>query len=520
MEDLCGCLEDLVSFVLRRSLCGETTRTYGKWFVEVITLIRDQPRRDLQAYWLSRRWPDDAAVLARLPSFELYRRESTKTRVILEALEKSFGHRERVDLSTLTIEHVMPQTITNNKNGKAWKEMLGEGWEKTHETLLHTLGNLTLTGYNTELSNSPFETKQVELANSHLDLNAYFAGLPKWDAAAISQRAADLAARVVTLWPRPATETAYAASAEAMPEPEGLTNAAKARLDYWRHLDSRLEDRGVPPELIIPVADSWLPISTGTTGEVDFVLSFNQQRGQIHASLMLTGKIAERIAQGLVNDKATIHQELGYQLSWELNNNGGEIYITDEGIPIRDQNDWPVQHDWFGDRLEDFQRVLQPRVIALEKEALNDPELRQAHEQRGLQEKYWRACSAVLAGSPLAFRDYDLPKGQTVCRFNPLDDGVKFGVQYYPSVRSLYLYFGVPNGAGRNQRRLFKELLETHIPELETLLGEKLHLDDPYLSAVLPADMKTMEDWPRQHQWIRETAEKFLTIFKPRIGIE
>ncbi len=77
-EDLCGCLEDLVSFVLRRSLCGETTRTYGKWFVEVITLVRNQPRRDLQAYWLSRRWPDDAAVLARLPSFELYRRERPK----------------------------------------------------------------------------------------------------------------------------------------------------------------------------------------------------------------------------------------------------------------------------------------------------------------------------------------------------------------------------------------------------------------------------------------------------------
>jgi len=81
------------------------------------------------------------------------------------------------------------------------------------------------------------------LANSHLDLNTYFAGLPKWDTAAIAQRAAELAARVVTLWPRPVSETAYAASAEAMPEPEGLTNAAKARLEYWRHLDTRLEDR-------------------------------------------------------------------------------------------------------------------------------------------------------------------------------------------------------------------------------------------------------------------------------------
>ena len=52
--------------------------------------------------------------------------------------------------------------------------MLGEEWEKIHDTLLHTLGNLTLTGYNTELSNSAFDIKQVELDRSHLDLNNYF----------------------------------------------------------------------------------------------------------------------------------------------------------------------------------------------------------------------------------------------------------------------------------------------------------------------------------------------------------
>jgi hypothetical protein len=85
---------------------------------------------------------------------------------------------------------------------------------------------------------------------------------------------------------------------------------------------------------------------------------------------------------------------------------------------------------------------------------------------------------------------------------------------------SFYVYLGVPNAAGRNQRRLFKELIETHIPELETLTGEKLHLDDSYLSAVLSADIKAIDDWQRQHQWIRETAEKFVAVFKPRLGIE
>ena len=127
----------------------------------------------------------------------------------MKALEESFGHRERVDLSTLTIEHILPQAITNNKNGKAWKEMFGEEWEQTHDSLLHTLGNLTLTGYNTELSNSPFETKQIELAKSHLDLNAYFTSLTRWNADAIRRRSVALTERALALWPRPASGIAY-----------------------------------------------------------------------------------------------------------------------------------------------------------------------------------------------------------------------------------------------------------------------------------------------------------------------
>jgi len=519
-DDLCGCLSDLVSFVLRRSICSESTRAYGKWFVEAITMIRSNPRADLQAYWLARRWPDDAAVRERLPGFELYRRESTKARVILEGLEESFGHRERVNLSTLTIEHVMPQTINNNKNGKAWKEMLGEEWDQIHDVLLHTLGNLTLTGYNTELSNSPFETKQVELAKSHLDLNTYFTSLPKWDADAMRKRSVALTERVITLWPRPASSVGYAASAEAMPEPEGLSKAAKARLEYWRHLDTRLEERGFATEWIKPCPDSSLPLSVGETGEAEFVLSFNQARGQIHVSLTLSGSVGEKIAQDLEKDKTAIHQELGYQLTWELNNNGGEIYITDEGIRIRDQNDWLVQHDWFGDRLEDFQRVLQPRVIALEQAALDIPEIRQKLEQHNLLTSFWQASSSALSGSCLALRPNDQIKGKTYCRFAPVDDGVRFGVGCNPSREELTVYWSVVASAPRNQRQLFKELLETQIPELEAAIGQKLHIKRNYLWVETSANIKSQADWPQQQQWIKEAGEKFLTVLKSRLAIE
>jgi hypothetical protein len=517
--DLCGCFSDLVGFVLRRSVCGETSRPYNKWFSEAITMLRSNPRADLQAYWLARRWPDDAAVLARLPSFELYRRESTKARVILEVVEESFGHRERVDFSNLTIEHVMPQTIKNDKNGKAWKEMLGADWEQTYNSLLETLGNLTLTAYNSELSNSPFEAKKIGYANSHLDLNAYFAVLSKWDAEAIIKRSATLAARVVALWPRPASSTAYAASAEAMPEPEGLTTAAKRRLEYWRHLDSRLEERGFATDWIVPAPDSSLSLPLGETRESEFVLSFNQQLGRIHVSLILSGKVGESVAAGLVRETPAIHQELGYELIWELNNHGGEIYVTDEGIPIRDQNDWLVQHDWFGDRLEDFQRVLQPRVITLEKEALADPTIRQSIERRDQFAAYWQACAESLDGSQLAYRGKDLDKGRWFCRFQLLDSGIHFGTEYNAKDKIVGIYFGVDSSAERKFRMAYKALVEHETSNLEAQLGEKLHWVEPYLCAYTKADIGDKADWPRQHQWVRATAEQFVAVFKPRLGI-
>jgi hypothetical protein len=329
-----------------------------------------------------------------------------------------------------------------------------------------------------------------------------------------------LAELLVKIWARPTTDVVYSASAEAMPEPEGLTNAAKQRLEYWRQLDVRLEDRGVPSDFIVPVPDSSLTVGIGDSGAAEFELGFNLQRGRIFLSLNLSDEIGAYIASHLTPSKAAIEQELGYSLDWEIRNKGGEISISDEGIQIRDENDWPVQHDWFGDRLEDFQRVLQPRVIELEKEALNVPELRQAYEQRGLLVRYWRACSGMLAGSQLSFRENAPDAGRTVCRFKPLDDGVSLGAQYYPSTSKLCVYFAVWSSAGRNQRRLYKELVESHIPELENEIGQKLHWEDPYFWVSIEAEIANETDWPRQHQWVKATAEKFVATFKTRLSIE
>ncbi|NLX22080.1 MAG: hypothetical protein GXY55_10505 [Phycisphaerae bacterium] len=92
-EDLSTCLCDLVSFVLRRTVCGESTRAYSRWFIEAIGAAGDTPVERLRRYWLERGWPDDAAFTRALGDFHIYKREPRKARmpVLLEAA----AHRDR-----------------------------------------------------------------------------------------------------------------------------------------------------------------------------------------------------------------------------------------------------------------------------------------------------------------------------------------------------------------------------------------------------------------------------------------
>ncbi len=111
-----------------------------------------------------------------------------KAQLILESIEHSFGHKEAVSCDNLSIEHIMPQKLNQD-----WKKSLGEDWETAHELLLHTLGNLTLTAYNGELSNDSFSKKKEVLIKSHLELNKYFQKKTTWQKEDIEERSQYLA---------------------------------------------------------------------------------------------------------------------------------------------------------------------------------------------------------------------------------------------------------------------------------------------------------------------------------------
>ncbi|MFM5998433.1 MAG: HNH endonuclease family protein [Dolichospermum sp.] len=202
--DFINVLQILENFIIRRFVCNVQTRGLNRIFSVLYSQVSkasnlahadfvERLKLDLQ----NRDYPKDTEFQKSLLYVTLYGvGRSKKGKLILESIEESFNHKEQVILDNLDIEHIMPQTIT-----KWWQEHLGEHWGIIHDLLLHSLGNLTLTGYNSESSNGDFNQKRSILINSHLEINKYFQNQESWKREDIEKRSLDLAERVLRIWP-------------------------------------------------------------------------------------------------------------------------------------------------------------------------------------------------------------------------------------------------------------------------------------------------------------------------------
>ncbi|WP_285571488.1 DUF262 domain-containing protein [Streptomyces sp. RTGN2] len=199
------------SFLVRRMMCRVPTNNLNRIFQAVPgQLPLDMPVADGLHQLLSaenRFWPDDDELREKVRTAPFYKfGRGHQRKLVLQRLEESYEHPEPVDFAAaqLTIEHVMPQSP-----GDEWLRMLsedvvaGESAEDLHSRLQHTLGNLTLTAVNAELSNHPFERKQDLLQGSHLEMNRRIAATERWGADEIRARADELADRAIALWPAP-----------------------------------------------------------------------------------------------------------------------------------------------------------------------------------------------------------------------------------------------------------------------------------------------------------------------------
>lgn len=193
-------LDVLESFLIRRSICNMPTNQLRRMMPPVFdaaggacpTFI-DGLRVELGG----RRCPDDAAFADALATEPLYAsaEKNARLRLILERLESSFRHKEPAAFAAATIEHVLPQTLTDE-----WRSDLGDSDGDQTQALLHTLGNLTLTGYNPELSNLPFCKKKAVLAGSHFELNREISAMTHWTLDAVRKRGQSLAQRALNIW--------------------------------------------------------------------------------------------------------------------------------------------------------------------------------------------------------------------------------------------------------------------------------------------------------------------------------
>ncbi|MDQ4215490.1 DUF262 domain-containing HNH endonuclease family protein [Microbacterium capsulatum] len=202
-------LDALEGYLVRRFLVGATASGLGDILNDAAHRIVDEP--DPAVFLLRflstgrRRFASDEQVRTAIATRNFYWvGRAAQRRTILEWILELHGRKESAIFDGTTIEHVLPQTLTD-----VWREEFGaslepgEDLDLVYEGLVHTLGNLTLTGYNSELSNRPFAEKRLELSNSSIPDNQEIARKATWGAAQIRERADHLANRVIDRWRGP-----------------------------------------------------------------------------------------------------------------------------------------------------------------------------------------------------------------------------------------------------------------------------------------------------------------------------
>lgn len=210
-EDVVEVLGATENYILRRSICKLPTNALNKVFKNIFqTLVRDdsgsfaeQFKHSLLKKEGTSRYPKDEEVVYHLTETELYHSRTACTHALAaieHANKDSQDTLERIGDGKLTVEHVMPQTLSDE-----WIVHLGDDYKRIHDKWVHRLGNLTLTAYNSKYSNRPYEFKRnledTGFKESRLWLNRMMAENEKWTEDVIEERNLLLTNRFLKIMP-------------------------------------------------------------------------------------------------------------------------------------------------------------------------------------------------------------------------------------------------------------------------------------------------------------------------------
>ena len=192
------------SYIFRRAVCGLSNKFLNHIFVDILRGMHGDDENnyleDLKEEFLElpghRRYPRDREFQHSFRNIDMF--NFSARNYMLRKLE-NYGRKEPITVDEYTVEHVMPQTLSSE-----WEQELGEDFQQVHEVWLNKIGNLTLTGRNSELSNRPFKEKRDMVPegfrHSPLFLNESLARADGWNQMTITERGFALARRACEIW--------------------------------------------------------------------------------------------------------------------------------------------------------------------------------------------------------------------------------------------------------------------------------------------------------------------------------
>lgn len=208
-DGLLRMLADLESYLFRRMVCSVSSNGLNKLVPSLIAKL-ESAEHDL-AETFAALLLTETAKATRMPTDEQFRqallgedlyRPAPRCKHLLAGLENHNHPKDPRSFSEYTIEHIMPQNAMAHAE---WRNMLAD--PDRFPLLVNSLGNLTLTAYNSELSDGTFEQKKNRMIggydSEYLSISAELHDASQWDERTIAQRGARLADLALQVWARP-----------------------------------------------------------------------------------------------------------------------------------------------------------------------------------------------------------------------------------------------------------------------------------------------------------------------------
>lgn len=249
LKDLDQIFRIVENYIIRRNICDVPTSSLNKIFTSLHREIErydgtcDQYVEKMKYALTSKkenaRFPDNREFKKKFSQRQVYKMNSKNKIYLLERFE-NYGTKEiksiyeNIDNGTYSIEHIMPQHLSNS-----WVESLGSDYKEIHENWLHRLANLTLTAYNGEYSNRSFEEKKTleekGFIDSGIKMNQYISHFDKWTLEELELRNQHMMKRALQIWEYPKTQYSPRGrqyNAVALDDADDLTNSSIVKFSF------------------------------------------------------------------------------------------------------------------------------------------------------------------------------------------------------------------------------------------------------------------------------------------------